>query len=186
MTITKKLTGWLDYDEGQLSGLSLNEKIQHFETFQMVLIGPLDRLINEEELLATEGTNAVLIAGQAICHGIEALGRFQNGQRENNGKECFKAFAQDYMHEDFRLKKFGGKSYPDRLWHDFQCAVVHGFSGAAEASRDSSRTRSPISPRMAASSGCTHTSYMPTSDGHLRVTLNNSGPESFARPDREL
>lgn len=140
MTIKKNLSHWLDYDEGQLLGLTLEEKLRYFEgRVQLVLIRPLDRLIEKENFQGTADSTALLIAVAAICHGIEALGRFyQNGRKNTDGGDCFRAFASDYMHEDMRLKKVGNKHYPDLLWDNFRCGISHGFrilAGGLEGSK---------------------------------------------------
>jgi hypothetical protein len=130
MTTSKKLTYWLDIDQPHLPGLSLAERINYFEgRVRLVLITPLDRLIETDEFLGKEDSTALLIAGAAICHGIEAIGRFLlNGRSDPAGGKCFVSFAEKYMDEDLRLRSIGDESYASLLWRDFRCGLSHGFN----------------------------------------------------------
>ena len=73
----QQLTGWLDIDAAHLPGLDPAERIDYLELrVRKVLLRPLEQLVESGDFLGNPDSSALLIVAAAICHGIEAMGRF--------------------------------------------------------------------------------------------------------------
>lgn len=99
----RSFTLWRDYDQGKLRSLSYLGKTQWFEErLRFVLVRPLRKLLVSEtrRRRRSKQWSQIIIFGNALFSGIEALGSFYRGGRAN--QSTFAAFITAYMPKRYR------------------------------------------------------------------------------------
>ena len=127
------LTGWVDYDRSTLVSLPLDERIEWFNyRVRLVVINPLKKIL-ETQILGSQDSSALLIAGVSLLSAIDATGMFITGIKDSAGKKVqnnvrFKRFIAEYMSDELRNGTMGPTPLPTVLWEHFRNGLTHGFA----------------------------------------------------------
>jgi hypothetical protein len=122
-------TYWVDEDRHELPRYNPSQKIECFaELVHNVVFRPLDQIVSSDAILDQPESSALLIVAVAICHGMEAVGRFiLDDQDERANLRRFQAFAQ-HMSDEMKLGRLHGATFAELIWRNFRNGICHGFA----------------------------------------------------------